>query len=236
METPELDDRSRLRRVAVLAFALILFGGAALPFDLAVARTFLADEIGLKPLFRLPGDLRDGIYLCEAFAHMITVGLILLTVYVLDPGRRRRFPRMVACVLAAGLAADVIKMLVARTRPNTFFKLDLDFLQVTVWDTFGQLLPLGAGGSGQQSFPSAHSAVAAGLAVALAWQYPRGRWLFATFAFLAGCQRVVSGAHFVSDACWGLAVGLIVASVLVYTTGANHLFARIEGERGPSGP
>jgi membrane-associated phospholipid phosphatase len=210
---------------------LVIAGVAALVIDFAVAEAYLAEKIGSTSPFCLPGDLRKAIHLCEVFGHGIGVGLILLTVYVLDPAGRGRVPRMVACVLGAGLTADVVKMLVARTRPHVLFDTGVDLSQTTVLETFGPLLPFWTEGHAGQSFPSAHAATAAGLAVALAWRYPQGRWLFALFAFLAGCQRVVAGAHFVSDVCWGLAVGLMVAAVIAHSRAANSLFARFERPR-----
>jgi membrane-associated phospholipid phosphatase len=65
---------------------------------------------------------------------------------------------------------------------------------------------------GDHSFPSGHSAIAAGFAAALAWKYPRGRIYFIVFAVMAASQRIVSLAHFPSDACFGAALGLIGAS------------------------
>ena len=55
-------------------------------------------------------------------------------------------------------------------------------------------------------FPSAHAATAVGLAIALGVLYPRGRWLFIAFAFLAGLQRIEAQAHFASDVLAGAAV------------------------------
>ena len=177
----------------MLASFLVIAGIAALAVDLPVSWNCLAELRGDEAAVRLPGDLRKGIAICEAFGHGVGVGLILLTVYVVDQRRRHRMPRMIACVLGAGIAANVAKMLVARRRPHAFLQPEIDLSQITVWDTFERLLPFGAGGSASQSFPSAHAAVAAALAVALIWQYPRGRWLFAAFAVLAGCQRIAFG-------------------------------------------
>jgi membrane-associated phospholipid phosphatase len=207
---------------------LLIAGVAALVVDLAVAEGHLAEKIGFTSPLSLPGDVRKAIHLCEVFGHGVGVGLILLTVYILDPAGRARLVRIVACVLAAGLTADAIKMLVARTRPHALLDSGLDLSQANVLGTFGPLLPLWTEGHAGQSFPSAHAATAAGLAVALAWRYPQGRWVFALFAFLAGCQRVVAGAHFVSDVFWGLAIGLMVATLVAHSRAANSLFARIE--------
>jgi membrane-associated phospholipid phosphatase len=88
-----------------------------------------------------------------------------------------------------------------------------------VQSTFIACLPqwnrdsLGRGyGYALQSLPSAHAATAVGLALALAALYPRGRWLFASFAVLAGLQRIEAQAHFASDVLAGAAVGCMVGA------------------------
>ncbi len=81
----------------------------------------------------------------------------------------------------------------------------------TVWSTFGHCFSALGVGSAGQSFPSAHTATAAGLAAALTWLYPQGRLLFPLLAILVGCQRIVCGAHYLSDVCIGAAAGCLVA-------------------------
>jgi undecaprenyl-diphosphatase len=65
-----------------------------------------------------------------------------------------------------------------------------------------------------QSFPSGHAATAAGLAVALAVLYPRGRWLFAVLAVLAALQRVEVQSHFPSDVLAGAALGCLTGALV----------------------
>jgi membrane-associated phospholipid phosphatase len=162
----------------------------------------------------LPGDVRRLIRLCEVFGWGGTVALIVATGAVLDPRGWRVAVRLAACAFGAGLVVDAMKLLVARVRPSAAD------LQSPVLDTFLAWLPLLHSDSlGQrygyavQSFPSAHAATAAGLAVALAALYPRGRWLFAAFAILAGIQRIEAQAHFASDVLVGAAVGCFVAGI-----------------------
>ena len=50
------------------------------------------------------------------------------------------------------------------------------------------------------------------------------RYVMAAFilcAVLASCQRITSGAHFVSDVLWGAAVGCLIAGACIYTRGAS---------------
>ena len=176
---------------------LVLAGFASMAIDLPLARP--AHD------HTWPKAVTEQLQRFEVFGYGVTVGVILVVVWVLDSRGRSTMPRLVLMVFGAGLAANGIKMLLARTRPR-----DFEF-QGGVWNTFGQWLALGRGGSNLHSFPSAHTAVAVGLAVALSAMYPRGRWLFALLAVLVGCQRVVSGAHYPSDVLWGAAIGWLVA-------------------------
>jgi membrane-associated phospholipid phosphatase len=73
-----------------------------------------------------------------------------------------------------------------------------------------------------QSFPSAHSATAVGLAIGLSWLYPRGRWLFAAFAGLAILQRLDADAHYCSDVLAGGGVAFVVAAICSYSLRAPH--------------
>lgn len=178
-------------------FVMTLAGFATLAIDLPLSRP-ARDHTWPKPV-------SEQLQRFEVFGYGVTVGVILIVVWVLDARRRSAMPRLVLMVLVAGLAADGIKLLLARIRPR-----DFEF-EGSVWTTFGRWFAMGGGGSKFHSFPSAHTAVAVGLAVALGAMYPRGRWLFVLFAVLVGCQRVVSGAHYPSDVLWGAAVGWLVA-------------------------
>jgi membrane-associated phospholipid phosphatase len=65
------------------------------------------------------------------------------------------------------------------------------------------------------SFPSGHSAVAAGFAAALAFRYPHAAWFFAVVCLGAMLQRLVSSAHYPSDVFCGTAIGLLGAALCV---------------------
>jgi membrane-associated phospholipid phosphatase len=57
--------------------------------------------------------------------------------------------------------------------------------------------------------------VAFGLCAALAWRYPRGRWLFLVFAVSAALQRVATSAHYPSDVCFGASLGFLGAALFL---------------------
>lgn len=186
------------------ALVLAMLGLAVAPFDLAVAAWFRSS--------RLPGDLGKAVHLSEAFAHGAGAATILLAAWLLDerlqgPRGRRCLSWVVIGSYGGGLVTDLIKAMVDRVRPRA---LDFSAVQSTL-GTFAS--PEGIGGSDLHSFPSGHSAVAAGLGCTLALLYPRGRWLFGVLAVMACCQRLVASAHYPSDAVFGAAIGLVVATL-----------------------
>lgn len=201
-------------RLLAIAAALVVAGLAAFAIDLPVATWCKAH--------RLPGELGRLVTLCEAFGHSLSVAVILLAAVLLDPGLRLPRPgrlgsaewaflRMIAMAYCGGLAVDLVKAAVTRVRPRAA---DLESI-ASVLATFGHgtLATPDGRNADLMSFPSGHSAVAAGLAAALAWRYPGGWPLFAALAAGTAAQRVCSSAHYPSDAAFGAAVGLVVAAL-----------------------
>lgn len=104
-----------------------------------------------------------------------------------------------------GLAAEILKLLVRRLRPDA--------------ETFGYAFraftenPLSNRGMGM---PSSHTLVAFAGAFALARLFPRARWVFYLLAAGCGLSRVMATAHYLSDtvvaACVGWAVVALVWS------------------------
>jgi len=204
-----------------------LLAGAALPVDGPLAKWVQKQQAGMSsrtPLegggnpseqgppsarWKIPSDLKRVLSWAEGFGHALGVVLLALVIYQIAPDRRRALGRAVCMALASGLAADGIKLLVARTRPRAFD------LSQPILDSFTGLLPGLAGGSGSQSFPSAHVATATGWALGLGWVYPRGKWIFVFFAFLVLCQRLEANAHFLSDCLAGAAVGCLASSLFL---------------------
>lgn len=151
----------------------------------------------------LPGELERLIYLSEVFAHGTGVIMILLVIATLQLDRWRKLIPVAAAAFVPGVAADVVKLLVQRARPQT-----LDTLPTNAWDSFAGLLgqnwnELALHNHHWQSFPSAHTATAFGFAFGLAWFYGRGLPIFMVLATLAAVQRLICGAHWPSDLIFG---------------------------------
>ncbi|MDE0736669.1 MAG: phosphatase PAP2 family protein [Pirellulaceae bacterium] len=212
-------ERTRWPYLGTLAFALLALPAFAL--DLPLAR-YLRD-------IQLPGDLRDLVRIAEVFAHGWGVLFIVTTVAVLAPQLRHRLPRVIACAAGSGLTALLLKWTIARQRPHTCD------LQGSVWSTFHGLSPWLSGeritqlsGHQLESFPSGHTATAVGLAIGLSLLLPRGRWLFAFFALLAGLQRMDSGAHFLSDTLVATAVACLISGLCIDRRAGGRWFDRQE--------
>lgn len=200
-------------RLLAIATALLVVGMAAFWIDLPVATWCKAG--------RLKGDVGRFVNLLEITGNSGGAAVILLAALTLDRGLRmplswhvaggvQAFPRMIAATYLGGLVVDVIKICVPRVRPQA-----CDLAGVGAWvETFGSGARAAAatGDSVLRSFPSGHSAVAAGLAAALAWRYPHGWPLFAALAAATGFHRVITSAHYPSDVALGAAVGLVAAA------------------------
>jgi len=226
--------RGSLRpRLIATAVTLACLGGLALSIDLDVARWCKAGN--------LPKELLRFLNFSEVFGHGLGVGTLLIAAVVLDPslaGRRAMprlgrlplspdWPRMIAATFAGGIMANVIKELaVDRVRPRAA---DLS-AAASAFATFGDTLATHVTShSDVNSFPSGHSATAAGLAAALAWKYPRGARLFAFLAASAAAQRVATSAHYPSDVLLGLALGLACAAIFVGTARPHGTSATFDG-------
>jgi membrane-associated phospholipid phosphatase len=232
-----------------VALGLCGLGCVVLPIDVAVARW-----IAGRPL---PGEVNRLLGISEAFAQGWGVAGILLTALVLDTGlwqrtagERARPPRasegppgavtawmparirpaiarLLAMAVTGGLLVDLVKLVVRRVRPRA---LDLHAATnpLATFDTALVGIP-DPGSADLLSFPSGHAAAAAGLAAALAYRYPRGRWLFVGFATLAALQRVSSSAHYPSDILFGAALGCVGAALTLWLE--TRLAARKDGTR-----
>ncbi len=209
-------------RVIGMGAILAVLAGAALTADTFVARMLNVDH--------LPGDLRRFLGLSEIFAHGAGVVLASWCVWHLSPGVRRCLPRLFACALLPGLAANMLKLSVCRLRP-AFFN---EQMPSSILDTWIGGLPAvfstraDYGTYFASSFPSGHASTAFGLAFGLSWLFPAGRWPFFTFAGLATLQRITSGAHWLSDTLVGVALAVVIAGSLTSSTRVARLFARFE--------
>jgi len=244
---------SQTKKRWLLPTLLLLGGFLMLGVDVPVARICAGEGSGSEATFHIPGDIRKGLDLSEVFGHGLGVALVGLALFALDREGRRYLPRILVCSLGGGMGANLVKtLIVSRTRPNSFdlsggvmssfngpFPIVTNDHFATAW---GQIIAgnISAGfdsidlalDSALYSCPSAHTATAAGLAVALTWRYPHARWFFIFLTALVALQRIVASAHFVSDTFWGAATGCLVAQLVLHGRWSSRIFSRIEKPAG----
>ncbi len=173
--------------------------------------------------YPLRGELGNLFDAAEHFGTPYGQLIILLTLFTCGAASFPRLTRVFAGATAAGLSADVAKLMVARTRPRVF-----NFESGSIWDGFTDWFPFGAGGAAAQSLPSGHTASAFGFAVMMIWAFPQGRPAFLVLAVLTALQRVLDGAHFASDVCMGAALGWTVGLMFTQVGALPGLFERWE--------
>ena len=201
-----------------LSGLLACLSAVAIYFDVGLTRFANTED--------LPGDLRRIIELSEIFAHGFGVAIACMLIWSLAPSLRRRIPRLICCALLPGMLVLPVKLLVVRRRPAFFYPQFADYVDdtwiggISDWTLNTAYLT--------QSFPSAHTATAFGLGIALGWMLPRARFIFFGLALLASFQRIEAGAHWLSDVFAGASIALLVCGFLFQRWGIGHLFDRIE--------
>lgn len=144
----------------------------------------------------------------------------------------RRAVFIFACPAAAALAAEVLKVVTRRMRPEHA-------------DGFYRFKELGAAGWSPLSpefwsvkglgLASSHVSVAIAGALAAGMLWSRARWWFLTFALLTCASRVFVGAHFVSDVYVGATLGVLACAGFYAWDRRNHGGLGLAGEGGVGG-
>ena len=215
----------RVAKFWYAATAMLVFSAAVIPFDTLITANRRADF--------LAGDIRRIIQLSEIFGHGFGIAIAIYFVWRMAPAKRKWVPRLLACVLLPGLIVHLFKLCLARRRPGFYYPEFVD----NVSDTWLGWMPSGHLNHEYltQSFPSAHTATAFGLAAGLAWMFPRCKYTFFVFASIAAFQRIVYGAHWASDVFFGAAIGLVAAAVIFRSGQINSFFLALENKADPVG-
>lgn len=204
-DSGERGDRLILPRSGIL---LIVLAAAIIGLRL--------DAALVTVLQSLPRFVSSGADRLEPFGHGFGGVILILTAVFAARLSLRQAGMLALASYGSGMTANLIKLLVVRRRPGT-----LQPGEIPEFPRFSFLpderLPEFADrviSSGLQSFPSAHTAAAFGLAVSLGTLFPHCRrwWMF----LAAGCglQRILALRHYPSDVLVGAGVGLIVGTVV----------------------
>jgi len=176
------------RAVWFASAVCLLLAAAAFPFDHAVTdrvREMTGGHTGA--LVRLVGG----------FGHGLTVSVVFVVLLVLY-GEERTGLQGLMGALGAGMATDVLKVVIGRHRPD----------------------------GSSHSFPSGHSACAFAAAFVLARRWPRLRYVFYLGATGVAAARVLWLRHFPSDVLAGAAVGMVFGLAGTLVVDGMPLLAR----------
>lgn len=141
-------------------------------------------------------------------ALAVTAGVLGAIGLVGDRAMLRRLVFGGAGVITAYLSSEIIKLLVREERPCRMID-----------TTTAMICP----NTGDWSWPSNHSVIAAAFATAIALAFPQlARFVYPVAAVIA-LSRVLAGVHYLHDVLSGLALGVIVVLVVI------HLLRRFPG-------
>ena len=173
----------------------------------------------------LRGDIKGTLAVGELFGNGIGVFFVLLAVAALDEAPRITL-RLACSAYLPGLFVSLLKSLITRVRP-----ISMDAAQLQGWWCgFVEPLPTDLPDTGYalQSFPSGHTATAAGLALALTWRYPRAAWLFLSMAMLTATERIFDQAHYLSDTLTSVGIALLITGGFIHHGITGWVFDRFE--------
>lgn len=196
-----------------------LLGASLFLLLLAAASYALWDRAVAEWAFRLPRSWANAARRLSALGEGVYWMILVFAIGVTGVVRKRPAVavwagRTVLAIAAAGIAANLLKVVAGRARPRA--------LDSGVWGfhflEFGYRF---------NSFPSGHAAIAAAVAASIcltrpaAWPLAAGLWVA-----LAG-GRVLTGSHFVSDVLAGGAVGIALMVLVDRSARVEELLRRL---------
>lgn len=199
----------RQRRDSRYVFVFVIAAVVLLLSTLQALSQGLFDSVE-RPVFQfingLPPVLHNLMYLITQFGGL---GSLLfwggLAWYIIN---RRAALQVVLAGWFGWIAAKILKDLVNRGRPETYF------------DTVNLF---NAGSFGGYGFPSGHSTFAAACATVLYYQIPKTyRKYVLLIVFMVGFSRMYLGAHFPLDVVGGWALGALIGSTIMLVSGVSN--------------
>jgi membrane-associated phospholipid phosphatase len=157
-------------------------------------------------------ESQDWYQMFRAAGYLPTWLLIAGTMILVEIRARGRAPvgwGVLAGALLSGLAAEGLKIVLGRHRPDEAGAMEWNPFLGAVWnpDLYGSSLGL----------PSSHTAVAFGAALVLCRLHPGAGWLAVLAAGGCALTRVLSGAHAVTDVYVAIVVAWAIAWVICRT-------------------
>lgn len=211
------------RRAELLVYALFLLAPLFLGVDRWIARAMTGLNPGVVDFFQAITFLgRSPGYL------LASAGIAIWCFFAArDPGRasdRRSRARataeaaafVFATVAIAGIAVNLIKVVVGRLRPSLLLDAGQYGFAPFSFD------------STMRSFPSGHATTAFALALALAALWPHRRWWLIAAACLVAASRVAINAHYFGDVLGGALVAIMTTLIVRRFFASRGMAFRVE--------
>lgn len=125
------------------------------------------------------------------------ITIILLLIYGGTKARELLVLILISILITDQFTSNVIKDMVMRLRPY----LSIPEAKKLVF-------------ASSYSFPSAHAANAAGVAILSNIYYPKYKYIYWTIVFLIGFSRIYVGVHYPGDVLGGVLIGILVGWAL----------------------
>lgn len=171
---------------------------------LAAAGVFLLIErrVPLTLNLTFKGDIRRESYWLAQFGQFVATAAAMALVWDFDPSDPMKPIAIGVTVSTASLVSNGLKMLFGRIRPDR--------------ENAGQFTgPHWRRSNRRESFPSSHSACAFALGISLSILYPQAWVVFGCMAWITAILRYLQDAHFPSDVLAGVALGYLLASIIM---------------------
>ena len=198
----------------------LLVAAATIAAILWLDRPIAAWVLQARPIhengdWHLRSDILRELAMLEQWGQWVCSIIVISAVALIDrAGRRRALAIAIGCLFTV-LLTYLLKDLFGRRPPVN---------GDGTWTWGGPAIGFTAG-SKWGSFPSAHTTGAFALSVGLSWFYPKARALFMTLATITAVQRVLHGAHFLSDVIAGLGISVLVTRWTFQAKLAGRLIA-----------
>lgn len=185
-------------RARALWILPIIFAVGALPahrfLDQRIAHAAHDAQLVKSQVLQWTTELGEGVW------WLAPAGLVFAVAAVRKQHNLARWAfAMLAAVGASGLAVNLLKFLIGKTRPKLLFgDGEFGFQPFTADYDFN-------------SFPSGHATTCGAAFMVLALAFPRARWLLLAIGVAIASTRVAITAHYLSDILAGLALGMSTA-------------------------
>lgn len=187
-----MSERKSINLISIAVFLSAIFSYFYLDQPLAVYFHTMHNPL-LTTTFHYITKIGDSQY------SLVLLFLLFILYRQQKPILAHKMVYLFSVVAISGILVDIIKVIIARVRPDMLFNHDMYGF---VWFKLG---------SEFNSLPSGHSATAFALCVGLILQFPKYKHLYIFIAILVVMSRVILNFHYLSDTLIGSFLGGVTA-------------------------